>query len=98
MPSREAYMRRPLEQRLARLARTPHELDEAFRTRSADVLARRPDASSWSATEIVCHLRDVEELFRIRFHTILALDDTKIRTFGAEPAALAAWGIGGPIR
>src|SRR6266446_10677087 len=97
MPSREEYMRRPLERRLARLARTPDELDEAFRARSADVLARRPDASNWSATEIVCHLRDVEELFRIRFHTILALDDPKILTFGAEPAALAAWGIGGPI-
>ncbi|HEX9419568.1 MAG TPA: DinB family protein [Methylomirabilota bacterium] len=97
MPSREAYMRRPLEQRLARLARTPDELDEAFRTRSADVLARRPDASNWSATEIVCHLRDVEELFRIRFHTILALDDPKILTLSADPDDLAAWGIGGAV-
>ena len=53
-------MRRPLEQRLARLARTPNELGEAFRTRGADVLARRPDLSNWSATEIVCALRDGE--------------------------------------
>src|SRR6266436_4486921 len=50
----------------------PVSLDEAFRARSADVFARRLVASNWSATEIVCHLRDVEELFRIRFHTILA--------------------------
>jgi hypothetical protein len=97
MPSREEYMRRPLEQRLARLARTPDELDEAFRTRRADVLARRPDASNWSATEIVCHLRDVEELFRIRFHTILALDDPKILTLSADPEDLEAWGIGGRL-
>ena len=97
MPSREAYLQQPLERRLARLARTPDELDEAQRTRSADVLSRRPDASNWSATEIVCHLRDVEELFRIRFHTILALDDPKILTLSADPSDLAAWGIGGAV-
>jgi DinB superfamily len=95
MPTREDYLRQPLERRLARLARTADELTEAIRNRSAGQLARRPEAASWSATEIICHLRDVEELFRTRFHTILALDDPKILTFGAEPAALAAWGIGG---
>ena len=97
MPSREEYARQPVERRLARLARTPDELDEALRTRSADLLSRRPEPSSWSATEIVCHLRDVEELFRIRFHTILALDDPKILTLGADPEDLAAWGIGGRV-
>jgi hypothetical protein len=93
MPSREEYLRQPLQRRLARLAGTPDELTEAIRNRSAADLARRPDATSWSATEIICHLRDVEELFRIRFHTILALDDPKILTFSAEPALLATWGI-----
>jgi len=97
MPTREDYLRQPLERRLARLAGTADELTEATRNRSAAQLARRPETASWSATEIICHLRDVEELFRIRFHTILALGDPKILTFGAEPAALAAWGIGGPI-
>jgi len=97
MPTREDYLRQPLERRLARLAGTADELTEATRNRSAAQLARRPETASWSATEIICHLRDVEELFRIRFHTILALDDPQILTFGAEPAALAAWGIGGPI-
>ena len=97
MPSREAYLGQPLERRLARLARTPDELDEAPKTRSAEMLSRRPAASSWSATEIVCHLRDVEELFRIRFHTMLALDDPKILTLSADPADLAAWGIGGAV-
>ena len=37
----------------------------------AATLARRPAPKSWSPTEIVCHLRDVEELFQLRFHTIL---------------------------
>ena len=97
MPTREEYLRQPLERRLARLARTPDELAEEVRTRSVDVLSRRPDASSWSATEIVCHLRDVEELFRIRFHTILALDEPKILTLSADAGDLAAWGIGGAV-
>ena len=97
MPTREEYLHQPLERRLARLARTPDELAEEVRTRSVDVLSRRPDASSWSATEIVCHLRDVEELFRIRFHTILALDEPKILTLSADPGDLAAWGIGGAV-
>ena len=97
MPTREDYLRQPRPQRLARLARTPDELAEALRARSAAQLSRRPDAANWSATEIVCHLRDVEELFRVRFHTILALDDPKILTFNADPEDLAAWGIGGRV-
>ena len=49
--------------------------------RDRAALSRRPDAHSWSTTEILCHLRDVEELF----------------TLGATPEALAAWGIGGAV-
>ena len=97
MPTREDYLRLPLERRLARLAGAADELAGAIRDRSAAQLSRRPGATNWSATEIICHLRDVEELFRIRFHTILAIDDPQILTFSAEPAGLAAWGIGGRV-
>src|SRR5713101_3173564 len=97
MPTRQDYLRQPVERQLTRLAGTADELTEAIRNRSAAQLARRPDAANWSATEIICHLRDVEELFRIRFHTILALDDPQILTFSAQPAALAAWGIAGRV-
>src|SRR6267378_2907565 len=97
MPTREDYLRQPRERRLARLAGTADELSKAIHNRSAAQLARRPDDASWSATEIICHLRDVEELFRIRFHTILALDDPKILTLSADPDDLAAWGIGGAV-
>ncbi|HYB70598.1 MAG TPA: DinB family protein, partial [Candidatus Bathyarchaeia archaeon] len=65
--------------------------------RTAETLSRRPDPASWSVTEIVCHLRDVEELFLVRFQTILAADDPQILTLGATPEALAAWSIGGEI-
>jgi hypothetical protein len=97
MPSREEYLRQPVIERVRRLGRTGSELAAAIDGRDPDALGRRPDPHSWSPAEIVCHLRDVEELFRIRFHTILALDDPKILTLSAEPADLAAWGIGGPV-
>ena len=56
--------------------------------------ARRPDPANWSVTEIICHLRDVEELFLTRFLTILAVDEPKILAFGAPAEALKAWHIG----
>lgn len=41
------------------------------------VLARRPDGKNWAAKEIICHLRDTEELFINRFQAIVAMDDPK---------------------
>jgi hypothetical protein len=83
--------------RMERLHRTPDEIATAIADQTDAVLGRRPAERQWSPTEIICHLRDVEELFRIRFHTILAIDEPQILTFNAEPAALAAWGIAGPV-
>src|SRR5258705_271662 len=60
-------------------------------------LSRRPDARSWARKEIVCHLRDVEELFLVRFQTILTVEEPPILTLSATPEALARWGIGGAI-
>ncbi len=94
MPTREEYLTRPVGDRLARLQRTPEEVTHLLEGRDEAALSRRPDDRSWSPTEIVCHLRDVEELFLIRFQTILAVDEPVILTFGASPEALAAWGIG----
>jgi DinB superfamily len=83
---------------LGRLRRTPGDLARALGGRNDAELSRRPGEGSWSPKEIVCHLRDVEELFQIRFHTIVALDEPCILVFGAEAEALAAWRIGGAIR
>src|SRR2546428_10314369 len=60
----------------------------------AAALAHRPAPKSWSAKEIVCHLRDVEELFQLRFHTILALDEPTILVLGANSEELAPWRLG----
>ena len=93
--SGEASARR--EDLLARLARTPDALAGAMRGGTDDEWRRRPAERAWSPIEIVCHLRDVEELFQVRFHTIVALDDPVILVLGADAGHLAAWRIGGAI-
>jgi hypothetical protein len=79
------------------LARAIDELGAALRGLDDAAWSRRPDERNWSPKEIVCHLRDVEELFVVRFMTMLAMDEPKILAFSAAPEALAAWGIGGAI-
>ena len=61
MPTMDEYLARPVDVRLNRLRATPAELAGLLAARAASTLPRRPDPASWSATEIVCHLRDVEE-------------------------------------
>jgi hypothetical protein len=83
--------------RLQRMARAADELAAAIQGKSDAELSRRPDARSWAAKEVVCHLRDIEELVIVRFHTMLAMDDPKVMVVGAPPADLAQWGIGGDV-
>ncbi len=86
-----------IEALISRLQQTPGELEQALAGRTDAELSRRPDAHSWAAKEIVCHLRDVEELFQIRFHTVVALDEPRILVLGASANDLAPWRIGGSI-
>ena len=97
MPTAEEYSGRPTEVRLSRLEQTPGELERAISAKTDSELSARPDARNWAPKEIVCHLRDVEELFQIRFHTVVALDEPHILVFGAAPNDLAPWRIGGAI-
>jgi hypothetical protein len=73
----EEYGHLPREDRLARLARTPGELAAAIAGRSDHALTRRPEATSWAAKEVVCHLRDNEESFLDRLRTIVAMDEPR---------------------
>lgn len=82
---------------VSRRTRTSDALTEAIRGHSEASLSRRPDERSWCAREVVCHLRDVDELFLVRFMTMLAMDEPKILAFSAAPRELAEWGIGGAI-
>jgi hypothetical protein len=97
MPTPEEYSRLSIDTRVRRLQHTPGELERAISGKTDAELSRRPDGHNWSAKEIVCHLRDVEELFQIRFHTVVALDEPRILVLGASANDLAAWRIGGSI-
>ena len=77
MPTIEEYATQPRADRLQRLERTSGELAAAIRGHSEAVLARRPDGKNWAAKEVVCHLRDSEELFMTRLEQVMAMDDPK---------------------
>lgn len=77
MPTMEEVAQQPREQRLARLPRTADDLAQAIGGQSDAVLSRRPDAKNWAAKEVVCHLRDTEELFMGRFALVMSMDDPK---------------------
>jgi DinB superfamily len=84
MPTREEVAKQPLEQRLGRMSRTADDLAAAIRGQSEAALVRRPDGKNWAANEVICHLRDIEEVYFVRFHTMLSNDDPKIY---ADPSA-----------
>jgi hypothetical protein len=78
----EAWFARPPDERLARLARTPDEVGAAIAGRGERALARRPAPAAWAPVEVVCHLRDAEEMFGQRFETILAHDEPVLPDVG----------------
>ena len=78
MPTMEDYAKQPIEQRLQRLERTADELAAAIKGQSPTLLATRPDAKNLAGVEIICHLRDAEEMFGARFQMFLAMDDVKL--------------------
>jgi DinB superfamily len=73
-----------LEQRLDRMSRTADDLAGEIRGQTEAVLVRRPDGKNWAANEVICHLRDIEEVYFVRFHAMLANDDPKLY---ADPSA-----------
>ena len=93
MTTRMEYARLPVGRCLERMQRTANEIAAAIANRSDPILSRRPQAASWAAKEVVCHLRDIEELFMLRFRTMLALDDPIFLVLGEMPPDQAAWGI-----
>ena len=87
MPTREDVAKQPWEQRLGRMSLTADDPAAAIRGQREAVLARRPDAKNWAANEVICHLRDIEEVYFVRIHAILLNDEPKIY---ADPSGAAA--------
>jgi hypothetical protein len=75
VPTMEEYAKQPVAQRLSRLERTADELASALEGQPESTVARRPDPKSWAAKEVVCHLRDTEEMFSGRFQQIMVNDE-----------------------
>ena len=75
MLSREEVAKMPRTERLERLGRAGHELAAVIADRPERALCRRPDEKNWAPKEVVCHLRDTEEFFMLRFQTLAAADD-----------------------
>jgi DinB superfamily len=77
MPTIEEYARCSREERLARVTRTAGELAAAVQSADPTTLSRRPDARSWAAVEVLCHLRDNEEWFLERMKLVIAMDEPR---------------------
>jgi hypothetical protein len=71
----EEWATAPRDERMARLERLPGDLAQAMRGRTTAVLARRPARDAWSASEVVCHLRDAEEHLTGWIQLVLEMDD-----------------------
>ena len=64
-----------IEEQMARMERTADDFAGAIKGVPDTPLGRRPDATNWSAKEVVCHVRDTEESFMARFQTIMVMDE-----------------------
>ena len=74
----EEWAQVPVDERLARLERTPTDLARLVRGQTDTTLSRRPAPEAWSAKEVVCHLRDAEEHLSGWIRAILASDDPEL--------------------
>lgn len=93
MTTRMEYAQQPVVRCLERMERTADEVAAAIDGQGDASLSRQPVPGSWSAKEVVCHLRDIEELFMLRFRTMLALDEPTFLVLGEMPPNRARWGI-----
>ena len=84
-PTVDAWFQRTPDERLARLASTPGQVASVVEGRSERALARRPAPGAWAPVEVLCHLRDTEEMFGERFVAILTMDEPVLPKVG--PAA-----------
>jgi uncharacterized damage-inducible protein DinB len=66
-----------LDEQLARMERTVNDYAAVVKNVSDAQLTKRPDSTNWSAKEVICHVRDTEESFMMRFLSIMAMDDPK---------------------
>jgi hypothetical protein len=64
-----------LEEQMARMARTADDFQAAIAGVPQAMLSQRPDGKNWSALEVVCHIRDIEESFMMRLEAIMLSEE-----------------------
>ncbi len=74
----------PLKEWMAKLSHHPEDFAAAIRGIPEAQLSKRPDENNWSAKEVICHMRDTEELFYSRFQTILSMNEPKLPAADAD--------------
>jgi len=74
----------PFEDLLSQIEKGPDVFGSALEGVFEPVLSRRPDGKNWAPKEIICHLRDTEELFLIRFQSIVAMEEPKYVAVDAD--------------
>jgi hypothetical protein len=72
------------EEMMAQMEKTPEEFAVLLRGKDDALLCKRPDGKNWAPKEIICHLRDTDELFLGRFQAILTLDEPKFSPADAD--------------
>ncbi|HET8576082.1 MAG TPA: DinB family protein [Methylomirabilota bacterium] len=77
-----------IEEQMGRMERTADDFAAAIKGVPEPILSKRPDEKNWSAKEVVCHIRDIEESFMGRFQSIMAMDEPKF--LPVEPDRWAA--------
>jgi len=69
---------------IAQLENAVDKYESALKGASPDVLTRRPDEKNWAPVEIICHVRDVEEIYLGRYKTVLSLTDSRFQLAEAD--------------
>jgi hypothetical protein len=84
MMTLDEYAKLPRGDRLKRLERGPDDFGALIRGHGDDVLARRPDDRNWAPKEVVCHVRDIEELLLTRLTLMVAMNEPKLVGFDPD--------------
>ena len=66
-----------IEEQTARMERAADDFERAIAGVDDALLSRRPDGANWSAREVICHVRDIEESFMARLQIIMLMNEPK---------------------
>ncbi len=69
---------------MAQMEKAPDEFASLIQGKNEAALSKRPDGKNWAAKEIICHVRDTEEVFLTRLQAIVLSDEPKFFTVDAD--------------